>query len=188
VARALLTDEAKADVRALAAEDREVAREALRLAKQLEDEPYLGERLREKSNLKPLARAEMRKVKFDPPGRRESARPRHRYRLLYRTEPHEGSPETLVVMAGGQGRRVPGRDDTRGAPTTRASPHTPYPTARLTQSAHLSHGSCAGINPVWNVWTRIQPLAASMGSPASHRRLGLGQFRSHRVEPLSELK
>ena len=99
MARAFLTEEAKADVRGLAAEDREVAREALRLTKQLEAEPFLGDRLREKSNLKPLAQAEMRKVKFDHPGRRATARPRCRYRLLYRIEPHEGSPETVVVMA-----------------------------------------------------------------------------------------
>lgn len=101
MARALFTDEAKEDVRALVAEDEEVAREGLRIAKQLEQDPYRGEPLREKSNLKPLARADCRKLKFDLPNRRRTARPRYRYRLVYRIEPHEGSPQTIVVMAVG---------------------------------------------------------------------------------------
>jgi hypothetical protein len=106
MARVQLTDEAKADVRSLVGEDQQLARESLRIAKQLETEPYLGERLREKANLRPLAQAECRKVKFDRPDRRRDAAPRYRYRLVYRIEPHEGSPEEVVVMAVGVKARV----------------------------------------------------------------------------------
>jgi len=106
VARALFTDEAKSDLRALVEADRELAAEALRLAKQLEADPYRGDELREKSNLKPLAQADCRKVKFDRANRRATAKPRYRYRLVYRIEPHEGSPETVVIMAVGVKPRV----------------------------------------------------------------------------------
>lgn len=106
MARAFLTDGAKADAAALLDEDRDVAAAALRLVKRLEREPYLGDPLREKSNQKPLAQADCRKLKFDRADRRPSAKPRHRYRLVYRIEPHEGSPETIVVMALGVKPRV----------------------------------------------------------------------------------
>lgn len=107
MARAQLTDEAKDDIRELVADgDEDVARAGLRIVKELEDDPYRGEPLREKSNLKPLADAESRKVKFDLPDRRPTARPRFRYRLVYRIEPHQGSPETVVVMAIGIKPRV----------------------------------------------------------------------------------
>jgi len=106
MAHAVFADEAKADVRELVAEDEDVAREGLKIAKQLENDPYRGEPLREKSNLKPLAQADCRKVKFDHPNRKASAKPRYRYRLVYRIEPHEGSPETIVIMAVGIKPRV----------------------------------------------------------------------------------
>jgi hypothetical protein len=107
MALAQLTDGAREDVRRLIEEGRKgVAREGLQTVKQLEGNPYRGERLREKSNLKPLAQAESRKVKFDLPNRRPTARPRYRYRLVYRIEPHEGSPEIIVVMAIGIKPRV----------------------------------------------------------------------------------
>ncbi len=106
MARAVFTDDAKADVRALAVEDEQAAREGLRIAKELESSPYLGEQLREKSNLKPLAQADCRKVKFDDPSRRATAKPRYRYRLVYRIEPHDGSPEEILIMALGVKPRV----------------------------------------------------------------------------------
>jgi Txe/YoeB family toxin of Txe-Axe toxin-antitoxin module len=115
MALTVFMDEAKDDIRALVAEDEGVAREGLRLAKQLEDDPYRGEPLREKSNLKPLAEADARKVKFDLPDRRTTARPRYRYRLVYRIEPHDGSPETVVVMAVGIKPRVYRNATTRAA-------------------------------------------------------------------------
>jgi hypothetical protein len=106
VARAFLTDGAKADAAALLAEDRDVALAALGLVKRLEDEPYLGDPLREKSNQKPLAQADCRKLKFDRADRRSGAKPRYRFRLVYRIEPHDGSPETIVIMALGIKPRV----------------------------------------------------------------------------------
>lgn len=102
-------------MRALLAEDREAAREGLRLAKELEASPYLGEPLREKSNLKSLGQADCRKVKFDRPRRGRNAAPRYRYRLVYRIEPHEGSPETVVIMAIGVKARVYRDATTRAA-------------------------------------------------------------------------
>jgi hypothetical protein len=115
LARAFLIDEAEADVRVVAKEDSLAAREGLRIAKQLEAQRYLGEQLREKSNLKPLAEAEARKVRFDRPDRRATAEPRYRYRLVYRVEPHEGSPETVVIMALGLKPRVYRDATTRAA-------------------------------------------------------------------------
>jgi hypothetical protein len=115
MARAHFIDEAKEDLRALIAEDREVAREGLRIAKELEASPYRGEPLREKSNLKSLGQADCRMVKFDHPTRSRNAEPRYRYRLVYRIEPHEGSPETVVIMAMGVKARVYRDATTRAA-------------------------------------------------------------------------
>lgn len=80
---------------------RPIAEAVVRLAKELEDDPYRGESLREKANVKSLAEAECRKVKFDLPDRKATAKPRYRFRLVYRIEPHEGSPEELMVLAVG---------------------------------------------------------------------------------------
>jgi hypothetical protein len=93
---------------------RPIAEAVVRLAKELQDDPYRGEPLREKANLKPLAEADCRKVKFDLPDRKATAKPRYRFRLVYRIEPHEGSPEELMVLAVGV---KPGvyRDATREA-------------------------------------------------------------------------
>lgn len=82
-------------------ETRPIAEAVVRLAKELENDPYRGEPLREKANLKPLAEADCRKVKFDLADRKATAKPRYRFRLVYRIEPHEGSPEELTVLAVG---------------------------------------------------------------------------------------
>ncbi|MGA2927938.1 MAG: hypothetical protein ABSG43_18475 [Solirubrobacteraceae bacterium] len=94
-------------------EDRQVALAAANVAKQLEQNPYLGDKLREKSNQKPLA--ECRKVKFDRADRPSSAKPRYRYRFVYRIEPHDGAPETVVVMAVGTKPSVYGNATSRVA-------------------------------------------------------------------------
>jgi hypothetical protein len=93
---------------------RPIAEAVVRLAKELQDDPYRGEPLREKANLKLLAEADCRKVRFDLPDRKATAKPRYRFRLVYRIEPHEGSPEELMVLAVGV---KPGvyRDATREA-------------------------------------------------------------------------
>ncbi len=95
--RVEVLDAAKQDLHEV--KERRVVREALRLALALREQPYLGDTLREKSNLKPLAAADCRKIKFDRPDRRASAKPRHRYRIVYRIEPHERSPALIVIMA-----------------------------------------------------------------------------------------
>jgi hypothetical protein len=94
-----LSDEAKADLADLHRENRELVREAFRQMQGLEQQPYAGEKLREKSNRKPLADADCRKLKFDLPDRPASAEPRYRYRILYRLEPHEGVPDRVYVIA-----------------------------------------------------------------------------------------
>ncbi len=82
-------------------ETRPIAEAVVRLAKELDADPYRGEPLRAKANVKPLAEAECRKVKFDLADRKPTAKPRYRFRLVYRVEPHEGSPEELMVLAVG---------------------------------------------------------------------------------------
>lgn len=141
MAQVAFTDEAKADVRALMKEDERVVREGLRIAKQLEANPYLGEPLREKSNLKPLGQADCRKVKFDHQNRRATAKPRHRYRLVYRIEPHDGSPETIIVMALGVKPRVYREATTRAAKRMREQARarrrrarTSHPTSKRSSS------------------------------------------------------
>jgi hypothetical protein len=110
-----LSDEAKADLAELHRENRELVREAFRQMKALEEQPYAGEKLREKSNRKPLADADCRKVKFDLPDRASSAEPRYRYRILYRLEPHEGAPDRVYVIA------VCPKKDAYGPGTARAA-------------------------------------------------------------------
>ena len=92
-------DAAKEDLKHLLAEDKELLREAIRRMRALEADPYPGDRLREKSNRKPLAEADSRKLKFDLPTRGEHENPRYRYRIVYRLEPHEGSPHRVFVIA-----------------------------------------------------------------------------------------
>lgn len=115
MAQVEFTDAAKADLQKIHAEDPEVVREALRIAKELDGNPYAGDRLREKSNLKPLAEAECRKIRLDRADRRETLKPRYRYRLVYRIEPHEGSPEMIVVMSVGEKDRAYRDATTRSA-------------------------------------------------------------------------
>ncbi len=94
-----VSDEAQADLAALQSEDPELAREAFQQMLSLEHEPHAGEKLREKSNRKPLAEADCRKLKFDTPTRSQRANPRYRYRIVYRIEPLEGAPHQVYVIA-----------------------------------------------------------------------------------------
>ena len=116
MARTLFIDKAKEDVRALVAEDEQVAREGLRIAKQLESSASLGTRCARRatsghSRNRTAARSGSTTLAA---GRRRS----HaiRYRLLCRIERDEGSPETVVVMALGVKPRVY-RDATARAAT-----------------------------------------------------------------------
>jgi mRNA-degrading endonuclease RelE of RelBE toxin-antitoxin system len=96
-AEIIVSEEAQGDLKELAEEDTDLVREALRLMVRLEGEPYSGDRLRHKSNRKPLAKADCRKIKFDLPRRPPASG--KRYRILYRLEPHEGSPDRIYVIA-----------------------------------------------------------------------------------------
>ena len=99
VAAVEVSDEARADLAKLYKEDRQLVREAFREMQSLEEQPYAGEKLREKSNRTPLAEADCRKVKFDLPDSSPRANPRYRYRIVYRIEPHEGAPHRVYVIA-----------------------------------------------------------------------------------------
>jgi len=78
------------DLAELAAEDRDVAREALRLMLALRDDPWLGDELHERYNLRPLR--DCRRIRFDRPD--WEGKPR--YRLVYRNEPSDGAPGRRV--------------------------------------------------------------------------------------------
>jgi hypothetical protein len=89
------------DIAELAAEDRGAAREALRLMLALRDDPWLGDELRERYNLRPLA--DCRRIRFDRPDWEDKPR----YRLVYRNEPSDGAPELVRVWSvGPRGRLV----------------------------------------------------------------------------------
>jgi ParE-like toxin of type II ParDE toxin-antitoxin system len=115
VAAVEVSDEAKADLVELYKEDPELVREAFRQMQALEEQPYAGEKLREKSNRKPLAEADCRKLKFDRPDRSPRSNPRYRYRIVYRIEPHEGAPHRVYVIA------VCPKQDAYGTGTARAA-------------------------------------------------------------------
>lgn len=115
VAAVEVGDAAKEDLKQLFAEDQELLREAIRKMRELEKEPYLGDTLREKSNRKPLAEADCRKLKFDLPTTGEHETPRYRYRIVYRLEPHEGSPHRVFVIAVAPKRMAYGEGAARAA-------------------------------------------------------------------------
>jgi hypothetical protein len=88
------------DIAELAAEDREAAREALRLMLALRDDPWLGDELRERYNLRPLL--DCRRITFDRPD--WEGKPR--YRHAYRNEPRDGAPGFVRVWAVGRRDRL----------------------------------------------------------------------------------
>jgi hypothetical protein len=86
-ARLVVSDEARSDLAALRAQDVQLLRQVLRELIALRANPYSGDKLRSKSNRKPLAAADCRRVKVDD------------VRILYRLEPHEGAPADVFVIA-----------------------------------------------------------------------------------------
>jgi mRNA-degrading endonuclease RelE of RelBE toxin-antitoxin system len=86
-------DEAIADVQALP--DRETKVAALRVARDLGENPYLGDRLRNRSRIGDLTTC--RAVRFDKEGRRGKPR----YRLVYYNDPDDGSVAVVRVIAVG---------------------------------------------------------------------------------------
>jgi hypothetical protein len=83
------------DIVELGERDSEAAREALRLMLALRDDPWLGDELRERYNLRPLANC--RRISFDSPG--WVGKPR--FRLVYRNEPSDGVPALVRIWAVG---------------------------------------------------------------------------------------
>jgi hypothetical protein len=99
----VVSDHAKADLSALAVEDTDLLRQVLRELLALEANPYAGEKLRAKSNRKPLAEADCRKVNVGG------------IRILYRLEPHEGAPAEVFVIAVLSKRQAYGEGAARAA-------------------------------------------------------------------------
>jgi hypothetical protein len=88
------------DLAELTAEDRGAAREALRLMLTLREDPWLGDELRERYNLRPLLHC--RRIGFDRPD--WEGKPR--FRLVYRNEPTDGAPGLVRVWAVGPRDRL----------------------------------------------------------------------------------
>jgi hypothetical protein len=76
-------------------DDDAVVAAAIRLAGELRENPWLGERMRERYNLRVLASC--RRILFDIPGR--EGKPG--YRLVYRNEAEDGAPELVRLIAVG---------------------------------------------------------------------------------------
>ena len=83
-------EEAKRDLVGL---DREVQLAGLRVARELRDDPWLGEPLRSRARVGDLTAC--RRVRFDRPD--WPGRPR--YRLIYRNHPEDGSIAVVKVIA-----------------------------------------------------------------------------------------
>jgi mRNA-degrading endonuclease RelE of RelBE toxin-antitoxin system len=91
---------AREDLRELAERDREVLRAALRLASQLEGNPWLGDELRACQGLQELR--DGRRIRFD----RADWTDKPRYRLVYRNEPSDGAPHIVAILAVGERRNL----------------------------------------------------------------------------------
>jgi hypothetical protein len=65
------------------------------LGKELRDNPWLGEQMRERYNLRVLG--ECRRIRFDLADWTEKPR----YRLVYRNEPTDGAPAVARILAVG---------------------------------------------------------------------------------------
>ena len=102
-ARLVVSDEARSDLAALRAQDVPLLRRVLRNLIALRADPYSGDKLRTKSNRKPLAAADCRRVKVDG------------VRILYRLEPHEGAPADVFVIAVLSKREAYGEGTARAA-------------------------------------------------------------------------
>jgi hypothetical protein len=81
------------DLRELAAVDEELVDVAIRLMLALRDDPWAGEDLRERYNLRAIK--DCRKLRFDLP----NWKGKPRYRLVYRNEPLDGAPGLVRVWS-----------------------------------------------------------------------------------------
>jgi ParE-like toxin of type II ParDE toxin-antitoxin system len=96
----IVTDEAKQDFRDLATEDHDAAREAVRLALELKEDPYIGAELRDRAGVGNLS--DCRSIHFDRP----NWGGKHRFRLVYRNEPNDGAPAIVAVLAIGDREKL----------------------------------------------------------------------------------
>jgi hypothetical protein len=85
--------EVKGDLEGLG--EAELVRAALGLMNELRTDPYLGDELRERYNMKGLG--DCRSIKFDRPD--WTGKPR--YRLVYENQPADGSPHEVRVYSVG---------------------------------------------------------------------------------------
>lgn len=76
-------------------DDEAVVGAAIRVAGELRENPWLGEKMRERYNLRILAGC--RRVLFDAP----EWDGKSRYRLVYRNEPEDGAPDVVRLIAVG---------------------------------------------------------------------------------------
>ncbi|HET7043819.1 MAG TPA: hypothetical protein VFI37_03125 [Gaiellaceae bacterium] len=72
----------------------------IKLAAELRENPWLGERMRERFNLRVLG--ECRRIRFDRPD--WTSKPR--YRIVYRNEPSDGAPAVARILAIGERERL----------------------------------------------------------------------------------
>jgi hypothetical protein len=91
MAQATLWPAALADIRALESRGAQLA--ALEVIAALQDNPWLGDPLRERARVGDLRG--LRRVAFDEAGWAEKPR----YRLVYRNEPEDGSVHVVAVIA-----------------------------------------------------------------------------------------
>jgi Txe/YoeB family toxin of Txe-Axe toxin-antitoxin module len=87
---------AEEDLRQIATVEPRVAKAALDIAKNLRDDPYLGDEMRKRPRLELLA--DCRRIRFDESSRRGKPR----YRLVYRNEPSDGAPHIVAILAIGE--------------------------------------------------------------------------------------
>ena len=81
------------DIAELAAVDEQLVDRAIELLTELRADPWLGEDLWERYNMRPIR--DCRKIRFDVPGWRGKPR----YRIVYRNEPLDGAPGLVRVWA-----------------------------------------------------------------------------------------
>ena len=81
------------DIVELAAVDEQLVDRAIELLTELRADPWLGEDLWERYNMRPIR--DCRKIRFDVPGWRGKPR----YRIVYRNEPLDGAPGLVRVWA-----------------------------------------------------------------------------------------
>jgi hypothetical protein len=93
--RVAIEPEVSDDLRALASVDEAVVDVAIARMAELRDNPWAGDDLWERYNLRPLK--DCRKLRFDIAGR--EGRPR--YRIVYRNEPLDGAPGLVRIWSVG---------------------------------------------------------------------------------------